>query len=541
MRPVLLAALALAASTSAHASTAVICYAADPGYEADVKLKVQQTGLFSVVDDINCQTSTPSTAQLGGYDSVLVYSDAPFADATTLGNHLADYVDQGGGVVEAIFALAGAPLAGRYTTGGYSPLNGTLVTSGVVLTLAKDDPGHQILDNVVSFNGGSSSYEAQNATVAAQAHLVAHWSNGVPLIATLESHAGRTASLNFYPPSSDSGRVDFWKASTDGDWILGNALAWAGGISVDTDGDGVTDSSDNCISVPNADQADADQDGNGDACDTCDDAIDVDNDGIGDACDPCPLSAANDSDLDTVCDDVDQCPGYDDRADADGDLLADGCDTCPKDAAGADDTDADGACNSDDLCPGGDDFADLDADNRPDACDDCPVDVNPRQEDVDGDGYGTACDCDDTTSAISPTAPELCNEIDDNCDGEIDGAGAIGPIQWFEDNDGDGQGAAGTLVNGCAQPDNTSTNNRDCDDANPLVYEGAAEWCDGRDTNCNGEIDEGGVCPEATPTDTGANSVTSCGGCDGSGGATPIGAWVALAAIALVRRRTRPT
>jgi thrombospondin type 3 repeat protein len=58
---------------------------------------------------------------------------------------------------------------------------------------------------------------------------------------------------------------------------------------VDADGDGVSDNSDNCPSVSNADQADADGDGIGDACDNCPsvsnaDQADTNADGTGDAC-----------------------------------------------------------------------------------------------------------------------------------------------------------------------------------------------------------------------------------------------------------------
>lgn len=76
---------------------------------------------------------------------------------------------------------------------------------------------------------------------------------------------------------------------------------------VDTDGDGIVDSSDNCPTIANADQADADHDGLGDACDTFDNRDD-DSDGIANGADNCPTRAnANQADADSdgrgdVCD-----------------------------------------------------------------------------------------------------------------------------------------------------------------------------------------------------------------------------------------------
>jgi YVTN family beta-propeller protein len=60
---------------------------------------------------------------------------------------------------------------------------------------------------------------------------------------------------------------------------------------LDTDGDGIADNLDNCPAVENADQADFDGDGVGDACDA-----DDDNDGVLDVADACPLVAASTSD-----------------------------------------------------------------------------------------------------------------------------------------------------------------------------------------------------------------------------------------------------
>ena len=59
--------------------------------------------------------------------------------------------------------------------------------------------------------------------------------------------------------------------------------------NLDTDGDGISDDLDNCPAAPNPDQANADLDGTGDACDP-----DDDNDGIEDIFDNCSLVANSD-------------------------------------------------------------------------------------------------------------------------------------------------------------------------------------------------------------------------------------------------------
>ena len=79
--------------------------------------------------------------------------------------------------------------------------------------------------------------------------------------------------------------------------------------NIDTDSDGVVDSSDNCDSTANPDQADNDGDGSGDACDD-----DDDNDGVPDVAE----SGFGTNPL---------------LADTDGDGVPDGSDLCPKLAA----------------------------------------------------------------------------------------------------------------------------------------------------------------------------------------------------------------
>lgn len=214
----------------ARADVAVYGAPGDPGWNADVVSKITAAAsgrLGTVVDHRLCATSAPcepipTLAQLQAYSSVLIYSDANFADSTALGNVLADYVDGGGRVVIATFAMNsdGPGIAGRFESEGYLP-----VTLGPQTGINNDnlvavDTGNPILNGVTSFNGGSSGYAASVA-LNAGAQLVATWDDAeaTPLIAV----KGNVTALNFYPPSSDA-RDDFWTASTDGGQIMANAL-----------------------------------------------------------------------------------------------------------------------------------------------------------------------------------------------------------------------------------------------------------------------------------------------------------------------------
>ena len=130
--------------------------------------------------------------------------------------------------------------------------------------------------------------------------------------------------------------------------------------------------------------------------------------------------------------------------------------------------------------------------------------------DADGDGYGddtivtTACtapsgtvatggDCDDSNVAIFPSAIETCNNLDDNCDGAVDEAGATGEQTWYTDADSDGYGDDGSAQRSCSTPAGTVSRGGDCDDADSNVFPGAAEFCNGLDDDCNGSVDDGAV------------------------------------------------
>jgi hypothetical protein len=106
------------------------------------------------------------------------------------------------------------------------------------------------------------------------------------------------------------------------------------------------------------------------------------------------------------------------------------------------------------------------------------------------DGYASAGgDCDDTDETIHPDAEEVCDEVDNNCNGETDEG--VEPGTYFEDSDGDGHGKADVMMDSCVLPDGFASVGDDCDDAVTTIHPGAEEICDGVDNNCDGEIDEG--------------------------------------------------
>jgi hypothetical protein len=124
--------------------------------------------------------------------------------------------------------------------------------------------------------------------------------------------------------------------------------------------------------------------------------------------------------------------------------------------------------------------------------------------DADADGYGSftetifACsapsgyvsngaDCDDDADAIHPAAVEVCDGVDNNCNGIAD-EGVL--LTFYRDGDADGHGDAAQSVQACSQPAGHSALAGDCDDYDDAIHPGAAEVCDGVDNNCNGLTDE---------------------------------------------------
>lgn len=106
--------------------------------------------------------------------------------------------------------------------------------------------------------------------------------------------------------------------------------------------------------------------------------------------------------------------------------------------------------------------------------------------DADGDGFNVIDDCDDNNADINPDAEEICDEIDNNCDGDVDSG--LG-LTIYADTDGDGYGNEGSAASSCEIPDGYAAEGGDCDDTDALIYPGAEEFCNGLDEDCDGTTD----------------------------------------------------
>ncbi len=268
-------------------------------------------------------------------------------------------------------------------------------------------------------------------------------------------------------------------------------------------------------------EEDFDQDGDGyigeDDCDEGDGTVNV---GAQELCD----GVDNDCDGSTDEEATDMATFYaDNDADGYGDAAAptEACETPTGHVDNAEDCDdADAAYN-----PGADESDCTDPN-------DYNCDGSVAYADDDADGSPACEDCDDGDATRSPLLTEACNDIDDDCDGDIDEEATDAPT-WYLDADSDGYGVESTLVT-CDQPEGYAAQSGDCDDttsrfhpgadevdcANPndyncdgsvgyadadsdgyaacqecddtvaTTYPGATEYCDGADNNCDGAADE---------------------------------------------------
>ena len=112
-------------------------------------------------------------------------------------------------------------------------------------------------------------------------------------------------------------------------------------------------------------------------------------------------------------------------------------------------------------------------------------------QDYDGDGFSIQeGDCNDDNPAIGPTAVEVCDWIDNDCNGTVDDLLEL-PL-WFMDYDGDGFGNSDEVLESCFPEESVVDVAGDCDDSNPDVHPDMDEqWEDAFvDNDCDSLLEE---------------------------------------------------
>jgi hypothetical protein len=295
-------------------------------------------------------------------------------------------------------------------------------------------------------------------------------------------------------------------------------VTWYADSDSDTFGD--PDSSNTCERANSTDVLDSTD---------CDDAdateypgvtwyVDSDSDTFGDPDSSNTCERANSTDVfdSTDCDDSDaaEYPGVTWYPDSDSDTFGDPAWSAACERANStdvlDNTDCDD--NQATVYP-----------SAPEICDgldnDCDTLVDDKDSDIEGqaswyydtdsDNYGdandvqTTCvrpagyvaddtDCDDNQATVYPSAPEICDGLDNDCDTLVDDddSDIEGQSNWYFDNDADDFGDDNAFVTTCVQPAGYVADNTDCDDDQATVYPQAPEICDGLDNDCDSLLDD---------------------------------------------------
>ena len=117
-------------------------------------------------------------------------------------------------------------------------------------------------------------------------------------------------------------------------------------------------------------------------------------------------------------------------------------------------------------------------------------DTAPQSVDADGDGVLAVDDCDDGDPTVYPGAVELCNGIDDDCDGLPD-EDAADASTWYTDSDSDGYGDPALPLSACDAPSGAVADGTDCDDTLAAVHPDAELACGSAtlDADCDGVSD----------------------------------------------------
>jgi hypothetical protein len=186
------------------------------------------SGLFSTIDTfcvvggIGGRVLPLSYLISNGYNVVFTFTNYAYVDPTAMGDTLAAFMDQGGGVVIGVFADYGSwAIGGRYQTQYMPfPVSTTLFSSGTLGTVHL--PTHPIIQGISAISVGL--YRSGSTTMQ-HGQLIASWNDGANLVGAFDTLGRRTAEIGFFPTTFD---YTTWGGQNTR--MMLNAMCWAAGL-----------------------------------------------------------------------------------------------------------------------------------------------------------------------------------------------------------------------------------------------------------------------------------------------------------------------
>jgi hypothetical protein len=142
-------------------------------------------GDLGSVDYFDARYATPSLGQLEAYDVVVTWSNYNYSNATAMGDVLADYIDDGGRVINLMFALdPNWGLHGRFINEGYTAMtgSGTNYSTGCLGTYDADHPIMEGITNVCDY------YRLANTSLTSGSTTIAKWTDNSIFVAVKDDN-----------------------------------------------------------------------------------------------------------------------------------------------------------------------------------------------------------------------------------------------------------------------------------------------------------------------------------------------------------------
>jgi len=218
------------ATQTSNQSKALIAFGDEPEYSwalRDTLVAHDSSSIFSTIDTINVSSNGGRNLSLsnlvaGGYGVVLTFSDYAYLNPTAMGDTLAAFMEQGGGVVVGVFADdPGWGMGGRYST-QYMPFPKLPVAPNAGTLGTVDQPTHPIMQGISAISVGN--YRSATTTMQ-HGRRIAAWNTGSNLVGAFDTLGHRTAEVGFFPTA--------WKYTAWGGHnarMMVNAMCWAAGL-----------------------------------------------------------------------------------------------------------------------------------------------------------------------------------------------------------------------------------------------------------------------------------------------------------------------